>query len=76
MVGEEDPLWQQLRSKHLASACISISALMDEFRSKNKAASYFKNAGESAKPLDPRSMKALATSLPQYRCIQRLGLIT
>ena len=37
---------------------------MDTFRSKNKVAT---NAATGAGALDVRSIKALATSLPQYR---------
>ena len=68
VVGESDALWAALRGKHLAAACLAISAQMDDFRAKNQAATYYNNAAGTATPLDSRSMKNLTASLPQYRC--------
>lgn len=73
VVGEGDPLWTALRGKHLAAACLHISAQMDEFRAKNQAATYYNNAAGTVTPLDSKSMKSLTASLPQYRCESRVS---
>ncbi|KAK9819584.1 hypothetical protein WJX72_000024 [[Myrmecia] bisecta] len=68
VLGESDDLWVDLRHKHFAAASLEISKMLEDFRAKNKVASY-KNAsdGGGAASLDTRDMRRLAQSLPQYR---------
>jgi syntaxin-binding protein 1 len=65
LLDERDELWLKLRHEHFASAASQITRLLDEFRSKHKAANY-KGAGDGT-GLDMRGMRSLVQSLPQYR---------
>lgn len=55
----------ELRHKHFGFASQRVATLLDEFRAKNRAASYKGGADGSA--LDMRAMRGLVASLPQYR---------
>ena len=57
--------WVELRHKHFGFASQRVATLLDEFRAKNRAASYKGGADGSA--LDMRAMRGLVASLPQYR---------
>ena len=43
ILDERDSLWVELRHQHFAAASIRISAMLDEFRQKNSAASYVRS---------------------------------
>ena len=58
--------WMELRHKHFGFASQRVATLLDEFRAKNKAASY--KGGADGGALDMRAMRGLVASLPQYRC--------
>ena len=57
--------WVELRHKHFGFASQRVATLLDEFRAKNRVASYKGGADGSA--LDMRAMRGLVASLPQYR---------
>ena len=40
ILDERDPVWTDLRHQHFADASIKISAMVEDFQKKNKAASY------------------------------------
>ena len=40
MLDERDELWTELRHQHFAAASLRINNILDDFRAKNKAASY------------------------------------
>ena len=63
--GECGRRWVELRHKHFGFASQRVATLLDEFRAKNRAASYKGGADGSA--LDMRAMRGLVASLPQYR---------
>lgn len=42
--------------------------MMDDFKAKNRAASYRGN-GKSNDAMDMRAMRNLVQGLPQYRCV-------
>ncbi|KAL6778992.1 SEC1 [Auxenochlorella protothecoides x Auxenochlorella symbiontica] len=62
VLDDRDALFSELRFTHFAEATTRISQLLDEFRQKNKAAS-FKGEGGA----DLKSMGRLVRALPQYR---------
>ena len=43
ILDERDSIWVELRHQHFAAASIRISAMLDDFKKKNKAASYVRN---------------------------------
>lgn len=64
ILDERDALFVELRHQHFAAVSLKISSLMDEFRSKNKAA---KAGAGGVGDLNLRNMSKLIQSLPQYR---------
>ncbi|KAK9826197.1 hypothetical protein WJX81_006806 [Elliptochloris bilobata] len=65
LLDERDELWVELRHKHFGFASQRVAQLLDEFRAKNRAASY--KGGAEGGALDMRAMRGLVASLPQYR---------
>lgn len=45
ILDERDAIWVELRHQHFAAASLRISSMLDDFRKKNKAASYVRNKG-------------------------------
>lgn len=45
ILDERDSIWVELRHQHFAAASLRISSMLDDFRKKNKAASYIRNKG-------------------------------
>ena len=43
ILDERDSIWVELRHQHFAAASLRISSMLDDFRKKNKAASYIRN---------------------------------
>lgn len=43
ILDERDSIWTELRHQHFAAASLRISSMLDDFRKKNKAASYVRN---------------------------------
>ena len=43
ILDERDAIWVELRHQHFAAASLKISAMLDDFRKKNTAASYIRN---------------------------------
>ncbi len=56
----------ELRHRHFAEATSRIANMMDEFKAKNRAASY--RGGGNNDAMDMRAMRQLVQGLPQYRC--------
>ena len=50
ILDERDSIWVELRHQHFAAASLRISSLLEEFRRKNKAASYVRNKGGAVSP--------------------------
>ncbi|BDA46397.1 probable protein transport Sec1a [Coccomyxa sp. Obi] len=65
ILDERDELWVELRHRHFAEATSRIANMMDEFKAKNRAASYRGGGGNDA--MDMRAMRQLVQGLPQYR---------
>ncbi len=55
----------ELRHQHFAEATSRIAAMMDDFKAKNRAASY--RGKDNADAMDMRAMRNLVQGLPQYR---------
>ncbi len=45
ILDERDSICVELRHQHFAAASLRISSMLDDFRKKNKAASYVRNKG-------------------------------
>ena len=45
ILDERDAIWVELRHQHFAAASLRISSMLDDFRQKNKAASYVRSKG-------------------------------
>lgn len=58
----------ELRHQHFAEVTQRIANMMDDFKAKNRAASYRGN-GKSNDAMDMRAMRNLVQGLPQYRCV-------
>ena len=68
LLDERDELWVELRHRHFAGASLRLTQLLDDFRAKNKVASYKGGGGDDGGGLDTRAMAKLVQNLPQYRC--------
>ncbi|KAK9906798.1 hypothetical protein WJX75_008240 [Coccomyxa subellipsoidea] len=66
ILDERDELWVELRHQHFAEVTQRIANMMDDFKAKNRAASYRGN-GKSNDAMDMRAMRNLVQGLPQYR---------
>ncbi len=56
----------ELRHRHFAEATSRIANMMDDFKAKNRAATY--RGGGNNDAMDMRAMRQLVQGLPQYRC--------
>ena len=50
ILDERDAIWVELRHQHFAAASLKISAMLDDFRKKNTAASYIRNKAGAVCP--------------------------
>lgn len=65
ILGESDPLWQELRHLHIADASLRLNEKMAKFSGTNKAAMARRNGGEGS--IETKDLKGLVQSLPEYR---------
>lgn len=57
----------ELRHQHIGAVSARLSALTEEFRAKNQAASSYRGGAGAGGAMDMRIMRSLVQSLPQYR---------
>ena len=74
VLGEQDPIWVELRHKHIAEASLLLNDKMNYFKSANKLARHKANQGDQS-DIDTGDLKQMVESLPQYReQLKRLSL--
>jgi len=76
ILGENDPIWVELRHKHIAEASLLLNDKMNYFKSANRLAKH-KAAGKGGEKddIDTSDLKQMVESLPQYReQLKRLSL--
>lgn len=73
ILGENDPLWLELRHLHIADASLRLNEKMAQFSGTNKAAKARRNGNDGV--IDTKDLKGLVQSLPEYRDqLSRLAL--
>ena len=73
ILGEQDPIWVELRHKHIAEASLLLNDKMNYFKSANRLAQHKAKQGEE--DIGTTDLKQMVESLPQYReQLKRLGL--
>ena len=76
ILGEQDPIWCELRHKHIAEASLLLNDKMNYFKSANKLAKHKANTAQGGQDdIDTSDLKQMVESLPQYReQLKRLSL--
>lgn len=74
ILGEQDPIWVELRHKHIAEASLLLNEKMNYFKSANRIAQHKTKHGDQD-DIDTSDLKQMVESLPQYReQLKRLSL--
>ena len=74
ILGEQDPIWVELRHKHIAEASLLLNEKMNYFKSANRIAQH-KTKHSDQDDIDTSDLKQMVESLPQYReQLKRLSL--
>lgn len=66
ILGEHDPIWLELRHKHIAEASLILNEKMEYFKKANKVAQH-KTREQSNDSIDTGDLRQMVESLPQYR---------
>ena len=77
VLGEQDPVWAELRHKHIAEASLILNEKMNYFKNANKLARQAtqKPGHGGGDGLDTSDLRQMVESLPQYReQLKRLSL--